>query len=429
MQIAKCKLQIGDSAIGILQFAICNLQFPFLAATAGAVLFVVAGGGSVARGDRFQLTGGGQVEGRLIESNDDDKSLLVIELTDGGQLKIPRSEVTRIESRSGVEDEYKTLARSSPDTIEAHLALAEWCRERKLRDNAQQHFARILELDADHEAARAALGFRQKDGQWMTRNDVMAARGLVLYEGRYVAPQHVELLERQKQTKISQADWGKHLEQLRRWLTGRRQDRAAEALAEIQQLRDPAATEAVVAMLRREDDPALRRLWIEVASRLNRRPAIDALVELSLTDPDPEIRHDCLDHLIKSCRPGLATPYIRALNDSDNEIVNRAAAALGQIGDRDAINPLIDALITKHRFKVGDGDPNQHAYAFSPDSGAFSFGGGGPQIVTQALRNPDVLSALVTLSDGQSFDYDQRQWRRWLAAQSKLHAVDVRRDQ
>jgi hypothetical protein len=429
MQIAKCKLQIWDSAMDILQFAICNLQSPFLAATVGAVLFVVAGGGSGARGDRFQLAGGGQVEGRLIESNDDDKSLLVIELTDGGQLKIPRSEVTRIESRSGVEDEYKTLARSSPDTIEAHLRLAEWCRERKLRDNAQQHFARILELDADHEAARAALGFRQKDGQWMTRNDVMAARGLVLYEGRYVAPQHVELLERQKQTKISQADWGKHLEQLRRWLTGRRQDRAAEALAEIQQLRDPAATEAVVAMLRREDDPALRRLWIEVASRLNRRPAIDALVELSLTDPDPEIRHDCLDHLIKSCRPGLATPYIRALNDSDNEIVNRAAAALGQIGDRDAINPLIDALITKHRFKVGDGDPDQHAYTFSPESGAFSFGGGGPQIVTQALRNPDVLSALVTLSDGQSFDYDQRQWRRWLAAQAKLHAVDIRRDQ
>jgi hypothetical protein len=429
MQIAKCKLQIWDSAMDILQFAICNLQSPFLAATVGAVLFVVAGGGSGARGDRFQLAGGGQVEGRLIESNDDDKSLLVIELTDGGQLKIPRSEVTRIESRSGVEDEYKTLARSSPDTIEAHLRLAEWCRERKLRDNAQQHFARILELDADHEAARAALGFRQKDGQWMTRNDVMAARGLVLYEGRYVAPQHVELLERQKQTKISQADWRKHLEQLRRWLTGRRQDRAAEALAEIQQLRDPAATEAVVAMLRREDDPALRRLWIEVASRLNRRPAIDALVELSLTDPDPEIRHDCLDHLIKSCRPGLATPYIRALNDSDNEIVNRAAAALGQIGDRDAINPLIDALITKHRFKVGDGDPDQHAYTFSPESGAFSFGGGGPQIVTQALRNPDVLSALVTLSDGQSFDYDQRQWRRWLAAQAKLHAVDIRRDQ
>jgi len=420
----------------ILHFAICILQSPVPAVQRFHVARLVIGlsvtlvlAAGVARGDRFQLTGGGQVEGRLIESNDDDKSLLVIELTDGGRLKIPRSEVTRIESRSAVEDEYNTLARSSPDTIEAHLRLAEWCRERKLRDNAQQHLARILELDPDHEAARAALGFRQKDGQWMTRDDVMASRGLVLYEGRYVAPQHVELLERQKQTKISQADWAKHLEQLRRWLTGRRQDRAAEALAEIQQLRDPAATEAVVAMLRREDDPALRRLWIEVASRLNRRPAIDALVELSLTDPDPEIRHDCLDHLIKSGRPGLATPYIRALKDSDNEMVNRAAAALGQIGDRDAINPLIDALITKHRFKVGDGDPNQHAYAFSPDSGAFSFGGGGPQIVTQALRNPDALSALVTLSDGQSFDYDQRQWRRWLAAQSKLHAVDVRRDQ
>ena len=386
-------------------------------------------GAGAARGDVFQLAGGGHVEGRLVESSADDKSLLVIELTTGGQLKIPRSQVTRIESHSAVEVEYEKLARSSPDTIEAHLTLAEWCRERKLRDKAQQHWERILELDPNHAAARAALGFRQKDGQWMTRDDVMASRGLVLYEGRYVAPQHVELLERQKQTKDSQADWAKHLDQLRRWLIGRRQDRAAEALAEIQQLRDPSATEALVAMLRREDDPALKRLWIEVASRLNHRLTIDALVDLSLTDPDPEIRHDCLEHLIKSGRPGLVTPYIRALKDADNEIVNRAAAALAQIGDRDAINPLIDALITKHRIKVGDGNPNQHAYTFSPDGGAFSFGGGGPQIITQSIRNPDVLSALVTLAGGQSFDYDQQQWRRWLAAQAKLNAVDVRRDQ
>jgi hypothetical protein len=90
---------------------------------------------------------------------------------------------------------------------------------------------------------------------------------------------------------------------------------------------------------------------------------------------------------------------------------------------------LIDALLTRHRFKVGDGNPNQHAYTFSPEGGAFSFGGGGPQIVTQAVRNPDVLSALVALSGGASFDYDQEQWRRWLAAQAKRDAVDVRRDQ
>ncbi|MEX2309484.1 MAG: HEAT repeat domain-containing protein [Pirellulales bacterium] len=390
---------------------------------------VILSVGATVRADVFELANGGRVEGRLLDSADEKRSTLVIELAAGGRLTIPRSQIARVESISADDAEYENLARSSPDTIEAHLKMAEWCRERKLRDKAQQHWERVLELDPNHEAARGALGFRQKDGQWMTRDDVMASRGLVLYEGRYVTPQHVELLERQKQNKVSQADWANELERLRRGLTGRRQDRAAQAHVEIQQIRDPLAAEALVAMLRRETDPELKRLWIEVASRLDHRLAIDALVDLSLTDPEPEIRHDCLEYLIKSGRPGLVTPYIRALKDRDNEIVNRAGAALGQIGDSDAISPLIDALVTTHKFKVGDANPDQHAYTFSSDGSAFSFGGGGPQIITQPIRNPAVLSALVTLSGGTSFDYDQEQWRRWLAAQAKLNAVDVRRDQ
>jgi hypothetical protein len=123
------------------------------------------------------------------------------------------------------------------------------------------------------------------------------------------------------------------------------------------------------------------------------------------------------------------TPYLRYLKNRDNEIINRAGAALGQIGDPDAMGPLVDALITKHRFKVEDGNPDQHAYTFSPQGGGFSFGGGGPKFRNETVRNPEVLAALVHLSGGTSFDYDQEQWRRWLAAQVKHNAVDVRRDE
>jgi hypothetical protein len=409
-----------------LQFADCNL-LSFGCSLFGIVVTVSLV--AAARGDVVELAGGGRVEGRIANSADKDPSALVIELNGGGQLKVSRSQVARIESRSAVEAEYEKLARTSPDTIEGHVKMAEWCRERKLRFQAQRHWERVVSLEPNHAAARVALGYRQKNGQWVTREDVMASRGLVLYEGRYVTPQHVELMKRHEQAKASQGDWAGDLDRLRRALVGRREDRAAEALAEVQQIRDPLAAEALVALLRREEDPALKRLWIEVAARLDHRLAMDALIDLSLSDAEPEIRHECLERLIKSGRPGLVTPYIRALKDADNEIVNRAGAALGQIGDPDAISALIDALLTRHRFKVGDGNPNQHAYTFSPEGGAFSFGGGGPQIVTQAVRNPDVLSALVALSGGASFDYDQEQWRRWLAAQAKRDAVDVRRDQ
>lgn len=418
-----------------MQNASCNLQsiwrflghsFPPRAAAAFATLLIIwAQGAGLVHADVFELVGGGRLEGKLLDAN---KSIYTIDLAAGGRLVIPRSQISKIDNVSDVEAEYNKLARSSPDTVEAHWKLAEWCREHKLLDDRRRHLERILEVEPNHQDARAALGYRQNDGQWMNRDDVMASRGLVFYDGQYRPPQQVEIMQRQKESRLTQADWNNKIEQLRRWLTGRRQDRAAQAHAEIQAIHDPQAAEAIVAALRRETDPELKRLWIEVASQLDHRAAIDALVNLSLNDPDEETRHQCLEYLIKSRRPSLATPYIRALKDNDNVMVNRAAAALGQIGDRSAIGPLIDALITRHKVKVGDSNPDQHAYTFSKDGNAFSFGGSGPQVVVQPVRNRAVLDALVTLSGGASFDYDQSQWRGWLAAQAKATAVDVRRD-
>ena len=384
---------------------------------------------AASRADVIELTGGGQLEGKLVQSDDGDKSAFLIDLAAGGRVTVPRSEVTRVDAASDAETEYQKLARSSPDTVDAHWKLSEWCRQHKLTADRQRHLERIVELDPNHAEARAALGFRQKDGKWMDRDDVMTARGLVLYQGQYVTPQHVELMQRQKEVRTTQADWSKRIEQLRRALTGKRGDQAAQAHAEILAIADPAAAEAVVAVLRRENDHDLRRLWLEVVSRLNSRAAVDVLVDLSLNDDDEDIRHLCVEYLIKSGRPGIATPYVRALSNKVNDIVNRAAVALGQIRDHDSIGPLIEALITKHKIKVSDANPDQHAYSFSKDGNAFSFGGGGPQVVTQAVRNRDVLDALLTMSNGANFEYDQEGWRGWLAAQAKANAVDVRRDQ
>lgn len=396
-------------------------------ASIAVLLFLLSWNLPAARADVFELAGGGHLEGKLQPSDEANKSTYTIDLASGGRVTIARSQVTKIDPVTPDEAEYQKLARSSPDTIEANWKLSEWCREHRLRPQRQKHLERILELDPNYELARNALGFHQKNGEWMNRDDVMASRGMVLFEGRYVTPQQVELLEQQKETRVTQADWSNRIEQLRRSLTGRRQDRSMQALAEIRAIRDPQAAEAIVATLRRENDPDLKRLWIEVASQIDSRATIDALVHLSLVDLDDDIRHQALDYLIKSGRPGIATPYIRALKDKDNEIINRAGAALGQIGDRDAIGPLIDALITKHKIKVSDANPDQHAYTFSKDGSAFSFGGSAPQAVIQPVRNPVVLDALVKLA-GTSFDYDQVQWRGWLAAQAKATAVDVRRD-
>ena len=132
----------------------------------------------------------------------------------------------------------------------------------------------------------------------------------------------------------------------------------------------------------------------------------------------------CLDYVVRSGRPGIITPYIRALKSRDNELINRAGAALGQIGDRDAIGPLIDALVTKHKVQITEGaSGDQHAYTFG-EGGGFTLRQQGAQI-REPLRakSAPCSTALVALA-GTSFDYDQPQWRTWLAAQAKLNAVD-----
>jgi hypothetical protein len=401
--------------------------FDFTAVLMGLPL-LWAGVGNAARADVIELANGGRIEGRIVEGGGDAVNY-VIE-TSAGRVTVARGQVKRVEAASDAEKEYEALARTAPNTAEAHWKLYEWCRDNKLRDLAQQHLTRLLALEPDHAQARAILGFKKLDGEWMTQDQIMASRGMVRYEGRYLAPQQVELLERQKEAKAAYLDWRKELDRLRRaLLNDRYPDRAAEAHKQIVAIRDPLAADPLVALLRKEKDPALLRLWLEVASQLDAQSVVSLLVEFSLFHEIAEVRYQSLDYLIQSGRPGLAAPYLRHLSSTDNEIVNRAASALSQIGDPDAIGPLIDVLITTHKVQVGSGDPGQMSVGMS-SSGGMSMGmGGGAKSRNVPIRNPDVLTALVSLTGINDFEYDQVAWRNWLSAQSRQLRVDLRRDE
>jgi hypothetical protein len=383
------------------------------------------------RADVLELKNGGRVEGQIDESKEGDASSYVIETADGGRLTIARSEVARVVPQTKDEEEYQRRARTVADTVDGHWDLAQWCREKNLRTAYREQLTHILELDPDHAEARQALGYQKIHGQWMLRDDIMAARGLVLYDGKYVTRQHVELMEQEKQARASDADWNNRVDRLRRSLAGRRQDRADQALAELRTMRDPQAAPAITDWLRHEQNPDVKRVLLETTAAIDDPVAASALVDVSLTDTDDETRAQALEYLMKSGRPGLAGAYIHALKSGDEAVINRAAEALATIGDPVAIGPLIDSLVTKRKVQVsGGGSSDQHAYMFTPNGGGVnSFGSAPPKIVTQTVKNSYVLTALVKLSGGASFDYDQEQWHKWLADQAKTNAVDVRRDQ
>jgi len=380
--------------------------------------------------DVIELANGGQIQGEVAREDDAERPSYVITTGGGNRVTLPRSQVSRVVSQTAAQEEYHRRARALDDTVDAHWQLAQWCRDEKLRNEYRQELRRILELDPNHEPARRGLGYQLKNGQWMSREDIMAARGLVLYDGKYSTQQHIELLERSKETKLSEADWRSRVERWRRWLTGRRQERAEEALREFRAIRDPEAAAAIVGLLQKERDPAVKHLLMEVAAKIDHTLVLEALVEMSLTDPADDVRRQALDYVIRAGHPATAVPYVRALRNADPVIVNRAAEALGEIGNRDAIGPLISALVTKRKVVVGSGSADQHSYMFTPSGGtAMNFGGGGAKVVTQPVENPAVLASLVKLSGGVALGYDQAAWRNWLSAQAKAQPIDLRRDE
>ena len=239
----------------------------------------------------------------------------------------------------------------------------------------------------------------------------MAAMGLVRHDGAWRTPQEVELAARADHDAAARREWTKRLDRLRR-------DAArghALAAEEIRGISDPHAVPALAAALTADADLRTRGLCVEALSRISSPDAFATLVATALDHADPETRIAAVERLASLGPPLAAPPLVAALASPDNARVNRAAEALGRLGEPAVAGALIGSLETKHVVVQGDGKPaGSTSVTFTPAGGGLSLGGG-PKPVPVMVRNARVLEALVALT-GQNFAWDATAWRRWLAA-------------
>jgi len=124
--------------------------------------------------------------------------------------------------------------------------------------------------------------------------------------------------------------------------------------------------------------------------------------------------------------------FVQALKHKDNTRVNRAAMGLAALKDPSTIGPLIDALVTTHKFKIVPSNPGAMSLGFGSDgrgnsSGGIGIGGSQTRVVKREIPNEAVLAALVTLT-GQNFDFEVKAWKRWYAGQTQQPGeIDFRR--
>ena len=378
--------------------------------------------------DVFVLKSGGRVRGTWLNRDEAPRKTFVIR-TAGGKVVLDRDQVAEVVSQSTTELEYEKIRPTYPDTVDGHWRLAEWCLENRLSEQRKIHLRRILELDLNHPKARNVLGYRQVEGKWMTREEEMGSRGMRQYKGQYRTSQEIFLLRREEKRKLAHGEWLKKLKRWRGSLATNHQGKIDKARENILAIRDPYASEAVAQHLQREDYRAVKLLYLQALSQIATPAALKTLVDQSLGDADEEVRYSSIDYLVTAKRPEIVGLYIKFLGSKNNREVNRAAFALGRLGNAEAISPLVDALITVHKTKIGGGQEGQIGASFPSNSGGgLSVGGKGPKIVKRSMRNPEVLDALVKLSGGADFDYDVQAWRYWYAAEQKPKNVNARRD-
>ncbi len=388
-----------------------------------------------ARGDEVILSNGGVLQGEVASDPEKPLDEVHVQTAAGVKVRLPRAQVKDTLAINPTRAEYRRRATRTADTVEGQLALAEWCREEKLLSERDAHLRRVLELEPDHAATRLALGYQRAAGGWFTREELQTKLGYVRFDGRWRTAQEVEILKRQDKDEKAAKDWVVKLNRWRNWLGGRRSN---EALAGFAQISDPYAVAGLVKLLNDEVNPTFRLLYLRSLSQIDSPAAVQALTRFALMDREAEVRETSIDELVRRKSPDIVSSISKSLRSKNNVVVNRAAYALGRLGDTAAVGPLIDALVTTHKFQVQQQSAGGTNASFGrPGSGGSSPSGwgpggltmgGGPKYVNQQLRNQAALDALVALTGGVNFDYDSSAWKYWFAQQRQQQEIQARRD-
>lgn len=404
--------------------------------------------GAPASADVVMLKNGGQVRGQL--QSPEDAPTVVIRTLLGGTVALDRAAIDNIERRSLLIEEYETRARNVAATVEARWALAEWCKLNHLKEQREEQLLQVLDIDPDHPDARRILGHVLHHGAWMTRNEWMTVRGYVLHNGKYVTQQELDLLQKTEGERAAETAWYPKIRLWFNWISARHPERAAEGRANFAALSDPDAVPAIVNFLGENGDVEVRLLCVRLLGQFSGPKPVAPLVRKSLFDRELSIRAAARKALRPEQYELALELYVPELKNESNMVVQRAAVAIRDLGDKTAVPYLIAALVTRHRWKVEVPSASTASVMMTPN-GQVGMAGQQPWLPAEVealartgqlpygaivvpsgleqrlpnrvvtikgdVKNAEVLAALKQIT-GQDFGYNKRAWETWWQTQA-----------
>lgn len=378
----------------------------------------------------IDLRNGGTLSGSTMPYRSGQVDGQLITFDTGLRIAISDAIVNRIRSEDEKLAEYQSLLEKMRDVPEDHWKMVQWCQGASMYAHKERHLRRVVELDPNHASARQELGYMPLGNQWVKRDSFMRSRGMVREKGKWRFAEEVAAMDEGQQIDDQRKEWLKKLPSLKTQAV-RSGPKSAEALAQIQNINDPAADEAVVKEYVSGKDAARfpPRLWLEILTRLRTPMSVQTLIRASLEDTSEINRQLCFDALNVFGKYQAISVYLSLLRDKDNAVVRRAGRALIEVNDPEIALELVDALRTKHVYESAPG--NDTNVAMTPNgSGSTQFGNKRVRIVKEH-ENPEVLSALLeTIGDDEDVDYlyDTARWRRHFALRLGPPTGDLRRD-
>jgi hypothetical protein len=385
-----------------------------------------------ARADTIELSAGVQVDGKIVRTNDGGpKPSVVVEVDPGLRIAIPQSRIRKTISDADL-SWYKSQLDSVGEDAEAHYQLARECKKNGLSAQCDFHFRRAIEIDPNHSRSRAALDYGRKGNKWVLFDELQRQRGMISDGGTWKVS---EVYAREKmidQFNEGSKLWIKELNALRTAYF-RQNKRSADALASIQAIDDPLASQALAEALEKSrgndsDPPSLRRIYVKRLGALKTSTAVQALVKTGLVEPDIGIRTEALMQLQEYGGRSAVATYLPIVSSpkSSPASVTAALAALNYFPDPELWDEYVNALVTAHESVSAAGPGIQ---AGRSSTGGMGLGMGSKQETrTDYQNNPGALSLLNQIAPDVNYRYDQAAWRNHFANLLMRSPSDLRRD-
>ncbi len=408
---------------------------------------------TVVQADVLRLQSGVEFHGKIVKADSTVASgAITIELLSGARVAVPAEQVALQVNRSLTIEEYELRARQMADTVAARWELADWCRQKNLLPQRDDQLLRVIELEPDHERARAVLGHVWKDGGWVDWDAYMTARGYVKHKGKYITQQELELLEKTSEELKREQEWFPKVRLWTGWVAGNNVTRAQQGMTALKSLKDADAAPAVARFLGEHNVRDLRLLGVAVLTQGGGIKSAVSLAKMAIRDADPEVRGLALQGIEKPFFDNVQALFLKELRGENNGAVNRAAAGLRHVGDDRSVPQLIDALVTAHKYEVRVPGGSGQNYSFAtngtfaqpsttmlpadvesalrtgqlPQGAVFlNSPNGADNTLTRTVlvrvehQNVEVRATLLKLTQ-QDFGYDERLWHLWWTA--KKHA-------